>query len=388
MIGTWRWHSWRRLWRPARPRSPGFAGEQITLLRHLDVLQVDAAEGDRTMTDWVSSRLDLSHQTASRMMRIARADHPDIDIGMESGEYGLDRADLLCRLRSLDGPEDVITDSGAYSLGHLYGLVDRLRRVDALTESFLFDDRYLVIQPSLDESAFRIWGHLPGADGRVVEKALTEREGDLPSLPQQTQGQRRVDALTSICMDSLTATSESAETDRAVTVAEVFVDASQAAPTRGETGVALASGPRVGPNTLSEILCTGKVRVIMRGEDGRPIGVSDLGEAIPPAVRSYVLFRDQGRCTIDGCRSRYRLQPHHIVQRSHGGDHDPANLTTLCWYHHHVAIHQMGMSLDPDSPPHRRRLLWQHNHGPPHGAEQPSSLKLHPGEPRRPVLTS
>ena len=340
-------------------------GEQIALLRRLDVLQVDAAEGDRTMADWVSFRLDVSHQTASRLMRVARAGQGDIEEAMASGGYGLDRADLLCRLRSLGGPEEVIADSGSYSLGHLYGIVDRLRRVDAVSESFGFDDRYLVIQPSLDQSAFRIWGQLPGTDGQVVDKALTQREGELPSLPHQTQGQRRADAFASICMDSLTATSESGETGRAVTVAEVFVDATSAAPSRGETGVALSSGPRVGPNTLSEILCTGRVRVIMRGDDGSPIGVSHLGEAIPPAVRSHVLFRDQGLCTIDGCSSRYRLQPHHILQRSHGGDHDPNNLASLCWYHHHVAIHQMGMTLDPNSPPHRRRLQNQHNHGPP-----------------------
>jgi hypothetical protein len=101
-------------------------------------------------------------------------------------------------------------------------------------------------------------------------------------------------------------------------------------------------------------LCTGKARVIVCGEDGRPIGVSDLEEAIPPAVRRFVLQRDQGRCQIDGCQSRYRIQPHHIRRRAWGGDHDPGNLVSLCWYHHHVAIHQMGMTFDPTSPPHRR----------------------------------
>ena len=80
-----------------------------------------------------------------------------------------------------------------------------------------------------------------------------------------------------------------------------------------------------------------------------------------------MLWRDQGQCSIEGCRSRYRLQPHHIHQRAHGGNHDPDNLITLCWYHHHVAIHQMGFQIDPDSPTHRRRLLPKHNTGPPAG---------------------
>jgi hypothetical protein len=149
------------------------------------------------------------------------------------------------------------------------------------------------------------------------------------------------DALTSICLDSLTGGSEGRE----VTVAEVFVDASLAASSLGETGVTLSSGLRAGPATLSEILCTGQVRVIFQGGDGRPVGATDLTEAVPPRTRSYVWMRDQGVCTIAGCRSRYRLQLHHIHERSAGGDHHPDNLTLLCWFHHHVAVHGLGMIL-------------------------------------------
>ncbi len=67
------------------------------------------------------------------------------------------------------------------------------------------------------------------------------------------------------------------------------------------------------------------------------------------------MWRDGG-CTADGCSSRYRLQPHHMQWRTDGGDHDPDNLTTLCWFHHHVIIHGLGYRLDPDSPPQRRRF--------------------------------
>jgi len=182
-----------------------------------------------------------------------------------------------------------------------------------------------------------------------------------PLLAGEGRAERLADALTSVCLDSLTEGSEGRE----VTVAEVFVDAGLAAPTFGEAGVTLSSGLRAGPNTLSEILCSGRVRIIFAGDDSRPIGVSDLSETIPPAVRSHVWNRDQGICVIDECRSRYRLQPHHIRERSQGGDHHPDNLALLCWFHHHVAIHGLGYRIDPDTPPQRRRLTRQHNHGPP-----------------------
>ena len=150
-------------------------------------------------------------------------------------------------------------------------------------------------------------------------------------------------------MDSLTASSETGEAGRAVIVAEIFLDGPQTAESFGETGAAVASGPRVGPNTLTEILCDGQIRVIVT-DRLRPVAYTDRGEAIPPVVRSYVLWRDQGQCSIEGCHSRYRIQPHHLQPRASGGDHDPENLISLCWYHHHIAIHQMGMTVDPALP--------------------------------------
>ena len=136
-----------------------------------------------------------------------------------------------------------------------------------------------------------------------------------------------------------------------MTVAEVFVDAALASETSGEAGVTLSSGPKLGPDFLSEILCGGKVRLI--AQDLHCLYYSDLGEAVPPALRALVLARDLGMCAIEGCRSRYRLQIHHIHPRSRGGSHHSDNLITLCWYHHHVAIHGMGMEIDPESPLHR-----------------------------------
>ena len=73
---------------------------------------------------------------------------------------------------------------------------------------YSFEHRYLVIQPSLDDAAYKLWGLLPGVDGQVVAAALHKRETELPVLPGEGngQGQRRADALTAICLDTLTGT--------------------------------------------------------------------------------------------------------------------------------------------------------------------------------------
>jgi hypothetical protein len=95
-----------------------------------------------------------------------------------------------------------------------------------------------------------------------------------------------------------------------------------------------------------------------------PVAFGDAESAIPPRTKRYVLFRDGG-CTADGCASRYRLQPHHINPRARDGNHDPVNLTSLCWFHHHVVVHQMGYTIDPGSPPRRRRFVRSRRRDPP-----------------------
>jgi hypothetical protein len=297
-------------------------------------------------------------------MFLARAEDRNIEDLLADCRIGFERAVLMARLRIAGASDREVEDSLGFDLAGLERLVAARNRITTTDETARFADRYLMIQPNLDESVWRLWGLLPGMDGQLVEKALLQKADGFAPMPGEGRSQRLADALTSVCLDSLTGSSEGQE-GREVTVAEVFVDAHLAAPTFGETGVTLSSGLRAGPNTLSEILCTGKVRVVFTGDNGQPIGASDLSEAIPPALRSFIWWRDQGVCVIDGCRSRYRLQPHHIKERSQGGDHHPDNLALLCWFHHHVVIHELGYRIDPDSPLQRRRLIRHHNHGPP-----------------------
>ncbi len=125
----------------------------------------------------------------------------------------------------------------------------------------------------------------------------------------------------------------------------------------------MEAGPRIGLDALAAILCEGVVVVTGRAPDGVPLDMGRRTRVIPPRLRRFVLARDGG-CTIAGCTSRYRLQVHHVTPWSEGGATDAANLATVCWYHHHVAIHGRGFAIDPDSPPQRRRLL-PPTHAPP-----------------------
>jgi hypothetical protein len=154
-----------------------------------------------------------------------------------------------------------------------------------------------------------------------------------------------------MALDSLNGTAPEGSTTSQVTV---FVDARQQDPL--ETTAVVEYGPRVGPDALDQIQCEGRVRIVGLDDIGIPVVTTPATRTIPPAVRDTVAHRD-GACVIDGCTSRYRLQPHHIHRYADGGSHHPDNLGTLCWYHHHVAIHGNGYRIDPDSPAHRRKLI-------------------------------
>ena len=212
------------------------------------------------------------------------------------------------------------------------------------------EDRYLVIRPREDH--WRISGRLTASDGAIVERMLEARADEVPALPDgstEARHRRLADALVMVCQD----VARPADLGALLTLSG---DLGVAMRTNGEAGVSVVGGPRVGPQTLEEILCVGSVEVNLTDAEGNVLGLGQVTKSTPPRLRRHVLARDGG-CTAEGCTSRYRLQPHHIVPRHAGGTDDPTNLTTLCWFHHHRVIHGLGYEIDPASPPGRRRFV-------------------------------
>ena len=187
------------------------------------------------------------------------------------------------------------------------------------------------------------WGKLPGLDARIMEKAVDQKADEIiPGEERMSVAERRALALVAICQDSLYQIGSSQ--DSPPTELAVIVDARTAAKTRGETGVSVLAGPRIGPGVLEEVLCNGIVDVVGITDEGKPLSLGKRSRTVSPKMRRHVLHRD-GKCTVDGCPFNYRLEVHHVQPRGWGGDHDPDNLITLCWYHHHVSVHREGLQI-------------------------------------------
>jgi hypothetical protein len=329
--------------------------EQHVLVRELEYGQAPQSDGSRSMVDYVQSHLDVKRDTAKDLVFAARrfVHHRGIHDRMLYRGATFDRTVAAVKLADSGATSDVVTDSYRQDLAGVGRLAANTRRVTSADERQVFTERYFTIQPNLDESRYQMWGEAPGVIGRTIEKAICERAdemrqtaGDLPP----SRGQRQLDALGVMALDSLGGSTADGSSTGQVTV---FVDARQNNPT--ETTAVIEYGPRVGPDALEEIMCGGRVQIIGLDTSGIPVVTSPATRTIPPAIRHTVAHRD-GVCVIDGCVSLYRLEPHHITRFTDSGSHHPNNLATLCWYHHHVAIHGNGYHIDQDSPPHRRRL--------------------------------
>ena len=331
---------------------------QMVLIREADRRQIPLGDGCRSIDEWLVGRMDVAPETASTLARTTRLTRhfPHLGEALSDGRLTWDRAVAVAPL--VVDVDPALEEWAGLDVAGIRRQVAMRRRLSRHDERRVFADRYLSIQPSLDESLWRLHGQLPGFAGRVVEKALVERADDLSDVPGErpTRSQRNADALWAIAQDSLDGACGETSGEGSVPLAIVFVDATHAAPTRAESGVVIESGSRVGPDTLEMILCSGAVEVTAITNDAEPIAVGSAQRAIPPRLRRHILHRDGGSCTAEGCQSRYRLQPHHIVPYTRRPRHDAANLTTLCWFHHHVVVHGRGYRIDPGSPRGRIRF--------------------------------
>ena len=339
----------------------------MVFLREVDRRQAPTGAGCRSLGEWVAGRLDVAPETARDLVATTHRlqDLPDVEDAVEAGEIGFDRAVAIGRFAGRDDNVDVLNDMAGFDIAGIRRLAAKRRRMARIDEECAFNDRYLVVRPNIDESAWQLNGRLPGSAGSIVVQTLEAKTDTFPNNPGAvSRAARNVDALWAISVDAL-AGGDGATIDTSTPVLTVFVDATHATPTNGQAGVTIQTGPRVGEATIEAILCDGVVEVTAHTGDGIPLASGRRSRVIPPRLRRCVLARDGAACTVAGCTSRYRLQIHHITRWADGGRTDPENLTTLCWFHHHIVIHGQGFTIDPHSPPQRRRLRRPPIHGPP-----------------------
>ena len=145
--------------------------EQLTLLREVDARQTPLADGCRSLPEWTTGRLDIAPETAKTLVAAARtlADLPDLAERLETGEGSFDRITATATLASVGASPDRIEQSEGVDISGVRRLTAAHRRMTPQDTRQLFSDRYLAMQPTLDRTAYRLWGQLPGTDGELVQ---------------------------------------------------------------------------------------------------------------------------------------------------------------------------------------------------------------------------
>ena len=264
---------------------------QMSLLRELDRRQVAVRDGHRSLKEWAAGRMDVASETAGVLVATAwrLEDLPDVDEAVASGVIGFDRAVAVCRFAGRDDSCDILGETAGFDIAGIRIRTARRRRLAPIDEEMSFEQRYVAIQPNLDESAWTLSGRLPGYAGRTVVAALEARADSFPYGPtvNPSRTTRNADALWAISEDSITGDNEAA-IDSHGPMVSVFVDATEAAATNAETGVTVEGGPQVGLNTLQAILCDGVVEVTARTSDGTPLAMGRRTRVIPPRLRRFI----------------------------------------------------------------------------------------------------
>ena len=158
--------------------------QMLPAIRALDVAQVTAMDGARRMDEWLAGRFDLDVRTARTLGLLARANDERIDGGLAHGET-VDRVATTAMLIQSGADQDVIDESRGRDIAGVRRMASARRRMTSRDECDMFSDRFLHIQPSLDDARWKLWGQLSGVDGRIVEKARALRRSYAKTSPPE-----------------------------------------------------------------------------------------------------------------------------------------------------------------------------------------------------------
>jgi hypothetical protein len=83
---------------------------------------------------------------------------------------------------------------------------------------------------------------------------------------------------------------------------------------------------------------------VIEDSRGKPLDVGRRRRTIPAALRRALRLRDRG-CRFPGCTNT-RVDSHHVVSWSRGGETKLPNLVSTCRKHHRY-VHELGFRVEP-----------------------------------------
>ncbi|GAA2526303.1 DUF222 domain-containing protein [Winogradskya humida] len=361
---------------------------QARVTRQIDTRGVPAAQGHRSVTEWLRSMLILDLGPARDLVAHAAVlDHPAISQAVLDGDADLRQATVITQtieniptdLATLNDPdgapvidaaqtvqdaETLLLDmAGRLSANQLRRAGDRIlayvapevadradRAALARQEARARRERRLALSLPVD-GLVHLSGILGVEDAATVQAALHPLCKPAPD-DNRTPGQRRADALLEVCRLALRTTelpTDGGEPPQlAVTVAYD--------PLTQALGIASTdTGLRISPDTIRRLACDARILPVVLDGKGQVLNAGRRRRRTATGALRRALHIRDGGCAFPDCERPPRwTDSHHIRHWTTGGPTNLDNLVLLCRRHHNV-VHDPAagwtISLGPDQHP-------------------------------------
>lgn len=316
--------------------------EQLAAIARLDRREAWRVDGARCMADWLTYRFGYSPGTAKDYVQACHALEtlPATAQVFADGLLSWDQLRVIVQFASPEDDEELAREAPGWSMAVLEAQARRARRVSREQAEEHRRNRFLRVRWNPHDETLRIWGRIPGADGRLVEKALDRIAEDAPRDPVSDTylpwDWRCADALVEMASMRLGA---DADPDRASLVVHVDESALRAFHGTGE----LEGGIPLAIEVVRRLACDARVQPVLASAEGELLGVGRMSRTVPHWLLRRLHLRDD-TCRFPGCERKLWRQAHHIHHWAHGGPTDEDNLILLCGFHHRL-VHEGGWKI-------------------------------------------
>jgi hypothetical protein len=342
---------------------------QLAAIRQIDSLGVAAEMGATSTVAWLRERYRISGNTASRLVKLARAVDPDagspVAEALAAGEVNVDQVqvitDAVANLPAEHrraGEEHLVDEAETFGPKELGRLGQRIFEVVAPEEA---DKRALA---ELERAERRAWykrglwlTDIPGTSHVRITGLLTQEDAAIvrattdPLCAPRTRrrtgnntdfvdirspGERRADALMEVCrLANACGQLPDNGGDRPQVVVTIDYE-----DLRRQVGAGtFDDGSHLSPAAARRLACDAGIIPAVLGSSSQVLDVGRQSRLATGPLRRALALRDGG-CAFPGCDRPPRwCDAHHVLHWSDDGPTELSNLAMLCGYHHRLIHH-------------------------------------------------
>lgn len=309
---------------------------------------------------WLNWKCGIAMGAAREKVRVARALEglPKISASMARGALSYSKAREITRVATAATEDYLLSMAEHGTAAQVEKLVRAYRRcqeAEELSREARQHETRAVNYRWDDDGSLILTCRLPAEAGVRIMKAIDLALEELPQEPNLDDdvpagtcrvpvrfSARRADALAMVA-ESFVARGalEAAGGDRHQIMVHV---AAETLRDQAAGCCEFEHGPSMAAETARRLACDGSVVKLLESDVGEPLNLGRKTRTISAPLRRALSARDKG-CRFPGCCNARYIDAHHIVHWANGGETKPANLVSLCRFHHR-AVHEGGFRIE------------------------------------------